>query len=297
MIQWSNISLNGDSSIGSGGLPGLHLFGCPEPETKLKNWLEQDKIPPNYLEAVSVAALREWMKRYKELPMSTWAPLTDTEYEYIGPWVRKNEPAWQEFVAGSSKPYCYRQYQLRVEQAEEWLLNIDISHFNTFKQLARFGVWRSRIHVKEGHARQALEDCLAVARAAGHWQGKGILIEQLVGLAISALAHEEMLHIIVTQDISAIDLKQVQQQLSQVYPQGYPPIDIESERLEFLDIVQHVFTAGGPGGGHLIPGRWDELANDIRYLGEGERKIFMPVSTAASMVHARRDETIAKFNE
>ena len=295
-----------DSSVATGGLPGLHIFGCPEPEAELKNWLKQGKIPPNFLEAVSVAVLREWMKRYKDLPVSITGPLTDTEYEYISPWVRQNEAAWQEFVVGSLKSYCYRQYQyrqyqyrqyqLRVEPAERWLLNIDISHFNTFKQLAKFGVWRSRIHVKEGRARQAIEDCSAIVRAAGHWQGKETLVEQLVGIAISALAHEEILHIIATQELSATDLKQVQQRLSQIYSQGYPLINVEGERIEFLDTVQHLFTEGGPGGGHLIPSRWDQFSDDI-YLTESKRRIFMPFSTAASMVHARRDETIAKFNE
>ena len=283
-----------DSPFPIGGLPWRESFGFPE--SQLRDWLKQGKIPPNFLEAVSVAVLNEWMKRYKDLPVSIMSPLTDTEYEYIYPWVRQNEPAWQEFVVGSLKSYCYRQYQLRPEKKEKWLLNIDISHFNTLKQLARFGVWHSRIHVKEGRARQAIEDCSAIVRAGGHWQGKETLVEQLVGIAISALAHEEMLHIMATQSLSAIELKQVQQQLSQIYPQGYPLMNIEGERIEFLDIVQRVFTKGGPGGGHLIPSSWDQLSDDI-YLAESERRIFMPLSTAASMVHARRDETVAKFNE
>jgi len=284
-----------DGSVATGGLPWRESFGFPD--SQLRDWLKQDKIPPNFLEAVSVAVLNEWMKRYKELPVNVRGPLTNTEYEYIGPWVRENEPAWQEFVAGSSKSYCYREYQLRPEQQDRWLLNIDISHFNTLKQLARFAVWRSRVDVKEGKTRQGLEDCLAVARAGSHWQQRANLIEQLVGLAISALAHEQILHVIATVNLSDVDLRQLQQQWSQIYPQGYPLINIEGERIGFLNAVQHVFTEGGPGGGHLIPGRWDRLTDDITYLAESEHRIFMPLSTAASMVHARRDETVAKFNE
>jgi hypothetical protein len=267
------------------------------PDAELTDWMKRDKVPPNYIKAVSVAVLNEWMKRYKELPVNVRGPLTDTEYEYIGPWIRENEAAWQEFVAGSSKSYCYREYGCDPNSKDKWLFNIVLPHLNALRSLARLGIWQARIDIHKGQVLQALEDCLAVARAGSHWQGKGTLIEQLVVIAISALSHEEILHIIATQNLSAIDLKQIQQQLLQIYPQGYPLFNIEGERIGFLDTVQYVFTDGGPGGGHLIPGRWDRLIDDISYITDRERKIFMHLYTAASMVHARRDETISKFNE
>jgi len=267
------------------------------PDAELTDWIKQDKIPANYLEAVSVAVLNEWMKRYKELPANVRGPLTDTEYEYIGPWVSKNEAAWQEFVAGSSKSYCYREYKYDPSHEEKWLLGVLLPHVSTLRSLARLGIWQARIDIHKGQVQQALEDYLAVARAGRHWQGKGTLIEQLVGIAISALAHEEILHITATQNLSAIDLKHLQQQLTQIYPQGYPLVNIEGERIGFMDTVQHVFTGGGPGGGHLVPSKWIQLSDQSKYVAERELKIFMPLSTAASMVHARRDETVAKFNE
>jgi hypothetical protein len=268
------------------------------PDAELIDWIKQDKVAPNYLEAVSVAVLDEWIKRYKDLPKSTLEPLSDNEDEYISPWVKQNEPAWQEFVKGSLKSYCYREVQYNPKDKDRWVLNILAPHLSDLRNLARLGIWHSRINLKEGKTRQAIEDCLALARAGSHWQGKGsLIVEQLVGLGISRLGHEQILRLAQGQNLSAADLKELHQQLMQMYPQGYRLIDIESERLWFLDIVQHVFTDGGPGGGHLVPSRWPQFADDVALTAEKKSGIFMPLSTAASMVHARRDETVAKFNE
>jgi len=71
-------------------------------------------------------------------------------------------------------------------------------------------------------------------------------------------------------------------------------VDIEGERLVFLDIVQHTFTDGGPGGGHLIPRR-------LLYLNEVADASLdfdgLILGTAIGMVHAQRDDTITKFGE
>jgi len=281
------------------------LFTSPEhpehsefPDAELMDWIKQDKVPPNYIEAVSVAVLHEWMKRYNDLPKTARIALSDPEYEYLSPWMRKNEAAWRQFKAGSSKLYCYRQYSYEPNKETRTLFDIVLPHLSTIKSLARFGILRCRINLKEGKTHQGLEDCIAVARAGSHWQGKGTIIEQLVGIAISALAHEQILNILATTEIPAADLKQVQQQLSEVYSDGYPLMNMEGERLMFLDTVQHVFTDSGPGGGHLIPDRWSRwMDDDNDFSMWRELKLITPLFTAASMVHARRDETLAKANE
>jgi hypothetical protein len=267
------------------------------PDSDFMNWIRENKVPTNFLESVSVAVLNEWMKRYKDLPKSDRDVLTDTEFEYLRPWINSNESAWQEFVKGSSKSYCYNEYTYGPNKENKSLFDVVLPHLSTIRGLARFSVLHSRINLKEGKTHQALEDCLAVVRAGRHWQGKGTIIEQLVGIAISALAREEILHITATQDISSNDLKQIQQQLSEIYADGYPLINMKGERLVFQDIVQRVFTDRGPGGGHLIPDRWTQLVDSDLTREERDYKIFMPISTAASMIHAGRNETLAKANE
>jgi hypothetical protein len=65
-----------------------------------------------------------------------------------------------------------------------------------------------------------------------------------------------------------------------------------------MDIIQRSFTDGGPGGGHLIPGLWDHYTDLITPNPDNkDKRFFMPLLTAASMAHARRDATVAKANE
>jgi len=73
---------------------------------------------------------------------------------------------------------------------------------------------------------------------------------------------------------------------------------MESERLIMLDVMQHSFTEGGPGGGHLVPG---DLAGFIREIvRQGrlplERLIPYPLDIAIGIYHVRRNHTDAKIN-
>jgi hypothetical protein len=268
------------------------------PSDELSRWLENNTIPPNHLEAVSVMVLHEAIKRFKDLPEDIYAPLTDVECEYIGRWTTQNEPAWQEFATGSTKSYCYRPYMYDSKDQDKSLWGIPLPPLSSLRDLTRMGIWRSRIDRDQSRLQQSIEDCLAIARAAGHWQNKGTIVEQLVGAAISNLGHEEILNILADRKLSPAELQRFQEQLSQIYTEDYPLLNMEGERLAFMDVVQRSFTDGGPGGGHLIPSLWGEFA-DPAFPGPdaNHRRFYMPLVTAVSMAHAGRDATVAKANE
>jgi len=268
------------------------------PGEELKRWLKNNTIPPNHLQAVSVAVLNEAIKRFKNLPEDISAPLTDIECEYIRPWIEQNEAAWQQYAAGSAKSYSYRPYTFDPNDQDYSIMNILMPHLAPIRRLVMMSVWHARINRDQGQLEQSIEDCLAIARSARHWQNKGSIIEQLVGQGISNLGHEEILNILADRKLSAGELLKLQEQLSQIYPGDYPLMNLEGERLVFMDVVQRSFTDGGPGGGHLIPGMWDQYTEyTVLDSDDRDKQIFMPFLTAASMVHARRDATIAKANE
>jgi len=268
------------------------------PNDELKEWLKQRKIPSNFLQAVSVAVLHEAVKRYSNLPEEMRGELSDVELEYISPWVRQNEAAWQEFAAGSARSYCYRPIAHSADDQDKSLWSIPMPPLSSFRDLARMGIWHSRIERAEGKLQQSIDDCLAVARSACHWQGKGTIIEQLVGASISGLGHEEILTIMADRKLSNTELNRLYEQLFKIYPGDYPLLNMEGDRLMFMDVVQRSFTDGGPGGGHLIPGTWDHYTDlNPSDVDETDKRIFMPLYTAVSMVHARRDTTVAKANE
>ncbi len=254
--------------------------------------LVEDNAWPHYERAVEL--LTEPPRVERKAPHEVNEP----ELEQIKAWIAANEAAWSEYAAGSAKAYCYRPYRfdpnsLPVEQS---LLNLPLPPLSSIKKLARMGAWRARLAMLDGRIDNAIEDTLVVARSAAHWQGDGTLVEQLVGTAISALSQEQLIDIIAAADLTPDRVEQLRQSYAAVYPDGYPLVNVESERLVFLDLVQRVFSEGGPGGGHLLPRVWTDLGAAPTGLEE-EELILAPLYTAGSMVHARRNKTLARFRE
>jgi len=261
----------------------------------------EDNAWPRYEKAIALfvepdKSLKEIpaFKNYRGVVHQQFDKLTEAEQLEIRKWVEQNTAAWQEFVAASSKSYCYREYQYDPNAKGE-LWSIRLPHLSAWQNLTRVGFWRAQIQTDSNQPKQAIEDFLVIARASSHWQGKVNLVEQYFGIFVSSLAHQEMLDIVGTIELSPAELKQLQQQLLQIYPQGYPLMQVEAGRVSFMDRVQHAFTEGGPGGGHLVPRKLQEIESYIS--GGREQKINVFYCTVASFAHARRDETVAKANE
>jgi hypothetical protein len=268
------------------------------PNAELKMWLQRHRIPPNNLKAVSVAVLHEAIKRFKDLPEDTRAPLTDVESDVIGSWIAQNEPAWRQFLAGSEKGYCHRPYFYESQARNKIAWKVDLQHLQSLRNLTKLGFWRSRLNESHDRIHESLEECLAIVRAGSHWKDKATLQEQLFAQSINRTGCQNILRIVSAHSLPAVDLKRLRHQLSQIYPEGYPLMNLEGARLALLDIIQRSFTEGGPGGGHLIPTQWMEFSLTAPYeqLDANDLRLLLPLVTAKSMTHAGRDETIAMLN-
>ncbi len=254
----------------------------------------------NIERGIEVAAIKEWMNSPPVVVKSIFDFILPFEKDLILKWTLDNEAAWQEFVAGTRKSYCYLSYAYDPNKEDKMLWDIVTPPFGKLRVLVWMGIWRLRIDLEQGRIKESIEDYLAIARAGSHWQGDGTLIEQLVGLGMGRLAQEEIFHILATKSFSAAELEYLQYQLLRLYPQGFPLIDMEGERLAFLDVVQRSFTDGGPGGGHLIPrgkGFLIDMYEDIVEITEdipvGKRFFGNAALTSMCLLHAGRDETVA----
>jgi len=274
----------------------LNRMSRPEISNKDNAWPHLEKATSLYIDPNQ--DLREKIPAFTNIGSPEYrdfAGLPEADRNAITEYVRVNEQAWGEFVAASSKPCCYREYGFDPNRPDrdKRMWSIILPHLSEFKGLAPVGVWRCRIAIARGSIDEALNDCLAVARNAEHLQRLSTLVEQLVGLALSGLADEEILRTLESIDLTAGQLKDLQGQLAQVYADGYPVMNLEFEKMAFHDLVQHLFTDGGPGGGHLIPASLANMSHDrMKLAGDDERMFLVPLFVAASMVHARRDETI-----
>jgi len=223
--------------------------------------------------------------------------LTDSQWALVGKWIEQNEPAWQEFVAGSKKPHCFTELQYDSSNKEKRMAGVTYEDRNDIvkilgRHFRRLGLWRIWMDRRRGEMNQALQDCMVMIQVTRNLHNNGNLLEHMIAVLIGKNAHEEILHIIANSRLSADDLEKYQQQLAWMYPQGYLQLDIEGQRAGFLDMVQHVFTEGGIGGGHLIPG---QLKFYLESTSEAESE--KPPYYLISMLHSRRDETVAKGNE
>jgi hypothetical protein len=79
------------------------------------------------------------------------------------------------------------------------------------------------------------------------------------------------------------------------YAGGFPHIDFDGERLIVLDAIQRCFTRGAWGGGHRVA---MEYARDLQVVPDEEATIAVaPAGVALSMIHASRNQTLAKANQ
>jgi hypothetical protein len=249
-----------------------------EMAAKDNGWTDYEKAIELYV------APDEEMK--KLLPETPWSELSPEQRTAFSEWVDQNEEAWAHFAEASKKAYCYREYDVGDEESHPMLIAIVLPHLNEMRDLSKLGVSLSRKHLEDGNITQAVDACLAVIRCGWHWQGSGTLIEQLVGWANERIGYDQMAVILDSAELSAAQISDIDQQLAGIASKGYREVAVEFERITFLDIVQHSFTKGGPGGGHIIPKAYqmlDDGDEPFGYMGGG-------------LIHAGRDRTVAAGN-
>lgn len=268
----------------------LNQIGRPEV-------VERDNAWPHFERAMALAAPDYELRGIPAYDYPDYAEhrelaaLTEDVQGAIAKWLEANQPAWDEFVLAGSKPHFAESYKCSENASEPWLVHVRLSELTVLHQLSKAGIWLSRLRIRQGQTAEALEACLALARAGRHWQHARVLVEQMVGMGMSRRAHEEILAILGRQQLSLAELAGFQRELAAVYPQPYPWIAIEDQRLIFLDTVQRFFTDGGPGGGHLVPSK---VGDFVSAMGGGEEQT---LGRAAAFIHAGRDETLAKARE
>jgi len=114
----------------------------------------------------------------------------------------------------------------------------------------------------------ALDDCLVLERFGNHLSGKGLLIEQLVGIAIEAMAMDRTLEVVDKLDVDADALQNVQEELDMIYAKQGPIVNLDGEKAFWYDCVQQTFTDDGEGNGRMLirglpltVGNWKEAVS------------------------------------
>ncbi len=166
------------------------------------------------------------------------------------------------------------------------------------RDMARLSILDAKFKNEQGLVISALENCLTVIKASRLFQQRNTtIIEQLVGVALGNLGHNEILAIIERNQLSKKDLVWLQQRLEDIYSAGYPEFDMQNERYVFKDLIQHIFTDSGPGGGHLIPKKLVHIERTISSSRNDVEFADILLFAGPAMYHAYRNETVQKADE
>jgi hypothetical protein len=183
--------------------------------------------------------------------------LTAEQQQLIAVWIEANQPAWEEYDTGTHKPYCWIEYSMPSRGP---LVALAIPSIARMRSLAWLAVWRAQAGSENGQVREAIDCCLAAGRAGAHLHNpNGILIQQLVGMRLDYITDVSVLRLAGSDMLALAGLRTLQDGLQAIYADGYPAMGFEGEKLFCMDMIQHCFTDGGPGGGHLIPRRVSEF--------------------------------------
>ncbi|MFB0555180.1 MAG: hypothetical protein ACETWQ_17870 [Phycisphaerae bacterium] len=169
-------------------------------------------------------------------------------------WVQEHNDALELVIEGSQRPYFWRTYKSGAENPTE-VIGVLMPNLSDFRRLAfslRLRIW---LNAEQGHFEDAFNDVKSFYRFGQHLRGDKILIEQLVGIAIEALAVRTIQDIVGEYDIDSTILADLQNSFEQIVAgENFVP-SLEAEKLCAYDEIQRCFTEGRFGGGHLYLSR------------------------------------------
>jgi hypothetical protein len=192
----------------------------------------------------------------KVLSKRRYYELAEEDKQLIGKWLTENDQVLQRVVAGTRKPYYWQHYE------GEEMLSVLLPHLSGYRGAARSLSWRARLNAEKGRFEDAFSDIKACFRFGRHVKGNGVvLIEQLVGIAIEALAVENLRGILSEHQVDSETLAMLQRDLEQIIAGEDFAVSFAGEKLFIYDEIQRCFTEDRFGGGHLYLSRISQVSS------------------------------------
>jgi hypothetical protein len=280
--------------------------------TRVEGRSEADNAWPDYEKAIEL--LHEWNNSDPNLSKAQDASishrdLNEAEQKAVETWIEQNDAAWRALVRAANKPYCWREYRLLrpndpdlgVVVGDTPMMPIGDDLLGSLENLLDLARWRIRVHVRSGRTQAAVDDCLALIKAGAQWRGDKLVVESHMGLSLTSTGYYSLLGILTRAEVSKESLRDLADQLRGVEPDPRKIWNLRSDRLLFLDVVQHWFTRGGIGGGHLIPkSLWPLVCECSVKMSMGPLPTQPPfhqqeTHMLIALLHARRNATVAQY--
>jgi len=202
------------------------------------------------------------------LPRKDIEDFNDPQIKRFRQWLKDNQPAFETFRQGTVRPFYWNTYSSndsRLSGNSEPQDSIKyqpayipaVVSFNAaknyvgYRRLARAMRCKILYDIYKNDKAEAFNNCIALYKCANHLQGKGLLTEQMNGMAFEHLAHQLIYQLLEKTDLSCGSLRLIQHRLEEKSNEA-ELINIEAERAYWHATLQSIFTDDGKGNGHLL---------------------------------------------
>ncbi|MHC4474428.1 MAG: hypothetical protein ACYTEL_02205 [Planctomycetota bacterium] len=218
--------------------------------------------------------------------------LNRKELAALQQWISSSTQAIEFFRQAAKKPHCWWNWQAE----DNIVLQIDFDRLAPIRNLTILMCWQAKLKAYDADLEAAFADLLTCYRAGSNLKGPRMLIEQLVAIAIQALATRTGFLILANQKMQHEQMEWFQDQTQKLLDQDTFVINYQTERFFALDFLQRCYTDDGKGSGRMIPGRVTEYMQVIdQYDPDGEVLAFGR-SLAMSLAGADRDSMLREFD-
>jgi len=221
---------------------------------------EADNARPYYEKAFELyVEMPQWLIKSK----ANWpTDFNDVQLSSLLTWLEDNQAVIDALRRGSRCPGCWGKYQsddtelskapLATVSMVSAIMANAMENLPSYRRLAFALQWQIRYEAYNGEIDTALSDSVALMRFGGHLLGHGLLIEQLVGIAIEALAKNTIFMLMDRLEMPADVLKSTQEELDKQFGSKEPIVSVEAEKVFWYDIIQRAFTDDGQGSGRML---------------------------------------------
>jgi len=240
-------------------------------------------------------------KLFSQFLRKKYSDFTVEQRKMAKRWVQEHNDALELIIEGSRKPYYWRTYKSDSEKPGE-MMGVPVPDLAIFRDLAyslRLRIWLS---AEQGRFKDAFDHAKSCYRFGQQIRGDKTLIEQLVGIAIEAIAVRTIRDIVGGYEIDSTILADFQRDFEQIIADENFTISLKAKRLFMYDEIQRCFTSDRIGKGHLYLPRFrkiSDLASNYEYEEVGVEPFLLDLVYSAPFLfgHPNKEETLNSVNE
>jgi len=217
--------------------------------TKPANYDPNENAAPHYEKAFET--LVGMPNDIKDIRKVWPADMNEADFAISKKWIASNSEALGYLKKAAKKPYYWVQRQVE----NNFMMCILMPDLPDFRTAVYCVDLQARFMASHDRTEPALQQVIDMYRVGTHLTGPRILIEQLVGIGIGAIAVQSGFQILDGAEIRPDLLKDFQEKLQKLSSEDKFVIDLTTEKFMILDSIQRMFTDDGKGGGHVYDTR------------------------------------------